>query len=144
MRPVWFVGIFLTILLGAVGFMLADNQQPYIYLAEKSYVRPDPAAPGHQILVHWEFKVNRVCPGLIVRTLVDARTGAKISYDPILALGTIKMGDTSLERTFLLPEGMLPGHKIYRANAEYVCNPLHRIWPLKVQTPDIHFEVKSE
>jgi hypothetical protein len=66
-----------------------------------------------------------------------------VSYDPTPALGTVKIGDTSIERTFFLPEGMLPGRKLYRANAEYICNPLHRIWPLKVQTPDIPFDVSG-
>jgi hypothetical protein len=143
MRAQWIIGAALAVLFGLVAFMAADNQSPYTYIVEQSYVRPNPAHSGRQVTVHWELKINRICPGVIVRTIVDARTKAKVSYDPAPALVTVKAGDTSLERTFLLPEEMLPGPKLYRANAEYVCNPLHRIWPLKVQTPDLAFEVTN-
>lgn len=139
----WIAGLNIACLFGWLAFMLADNQPPYSYIVEKSFVRPNPAHSGRQVTIHWEFKINRLCPGAIVRTIVDARTKAKVSYDPTPALGTVAMGDTSLERTFFLPEEMLPGPKLYRANAEYICNPLHRIWPLKVQTPDLAFEVTN-
>lgn len=141
MRAQWIIGAVLALLLGGVAYMAADNQPPYDYIIEQSYVRPNPAHPGRQITVHWELKINRICPGVIVRTIVDAKTKARVSYDPALALVTVRAGDTSLERTFFLPEEMLPGPKLYRANAEYICNPLNRIWPLKVQTPDLYFEV---
>ena len=143
MKFYWIIGSFIAALLAALAYMAADNQHPYTYNVEKSYVKPNPAAAGRQITVHWEFVTHRTCPGAIVRTIVDARTGAKVSYDPTPALGTVRMGDISMERTFFLPEEMLPGPKLYRSNAEYICNPLHRIWPLKVQTPDIAFEVKE-
>jgi hypothetical protein len=143
MKLLWIVGVIVSIVLGCIAFMFADNQPPYSYIVEKSYVIPNPSHAGHQVLIHWEFKINRLCPGTIVRTIVDAKTGATISYDPTPALSTVKIGDTFLERTFFLPEGIRPGPKLYRANAEYVCNPLHRVWPLKVQTPDIPFEVTT-
>lgn len=142
MRVFWVVGLNLAAILGLLAFMIADNQPPYTYFADGSYLIPERAAPGHQISVHWKIKVNRLCPGAIVRTVVDARTGARMSYDPTPAMVTIQMGDSSLDRTFLLPQGMGPGRKLYRANAEYVCNPLQRIWPLKVQTPDLFFDVE--
>lgn len=143
MKLFWLGGVSLAVVACAIAYMLSDNQPPYSYIIEKSYVIPNPSQAGHQVTVHWELKVNRLCAGVIVRTIVDAKTGAKVSYDPTPSLSTMRMQDTSLERTFFLPEGAQPGPKLYRANAEYICNPLHRIWPLKVQTPDIHFEVTT-
>lgn len=121
--------------------MFADNQPPYTYDAEHSYIKPDPSDGGKQVIVHWAIKVNRLCPGSIYRTIVDARTGAKVTYDATPAFLSIKQDDTVLERSFHLPEEILSGPKIYRANAEYYCNPLQRFFPLKVQTPDIKFTV---
>jgi hypothetical protein len=142
MKPFWFAGCTIAVISGLIAYLLADNQPPYVYDAEQSYVIPSHTSPGHQVAVHWSIKVNRLCPGSIVRTIVDARTGARTSYDPTPAILTIETTDTVLDRTFLLPQGMGLGRKIYRANAEYVCNPLQRIWPLKVQTPDLLFEVE--
>lgn len=142
MKLFWFAGYAIAIGFGGCAYLLADNQPPYIYDIEQSYVIPSRASPGHQVAVHWSIKVNRLCPGSIVRTIVDARTGARMSYDPTPGDMTIEPTDTVLDRTFLLPQGMGLGPKIYRANAEYACNPLQRIWPLKVQTPDLLFEVE--
>lgn len=143
MRPFWIIGINLACVSGWLAYMAADNVPPYNYIVERSYVKPNPAPSGRQVTVHWEFKINRLCPGAVGRTIVDAKSGARVSYDPTPALSTVRPGDTSLERTFFLPEEMPPGPKLYRANAEYACNPLQRIWPLKVQTPDLPFEVTN-
>lgn len=142
LKRYWIIGFFVALVCGQFAYLAADNQPPYSYIVDKSYIKPNPAHPGRQIIVHWEFKINRLCPGIVIRTIADAITGASISYDPAPVFNQVKFGDTSLERTFFLPEGMLPGKKLYRAHAEYVCNPLQRIWPLKVQTPDIAFEVE--
>jgi hypothetical protein len=142
MKLFWFSGYLIATLFGLFAYLLADNQPPYVYIVDESYVIPSHVSPGHQVAVHWSIKVNRLCPGSIVRTIVDARTGARVSYDPTPAILTIESGDTALDRSFLLPDGIRPGNKIYRANAEYICNPLQRIWPLKVQTPDLFFEVE--
>lgn len=133
--------IILSLILGLASFLLADNQPPYDYIVNQSYVRPDPAHGGQQVTVHWELKVKRICPGIIIRTIVDAKTKASVSYDPTPAAATVRIGDTSLERTFFLPAAILPGPKLYRVNAQYICNPLQHLWPLKVQTPDLVFEV---
>lgn len=143
MKLIWIIGVNVACICGWIGYMAADNQPPYDYFVTESYVVPSPSLAGHQVTVHWKLKVNRICPGFIIRTIVDAKTMARVSYDPAPAFGMVRTDDDHLDRTFFLPEGMRPGPKIYRANAEYVCNLLQRIWPLKVQTPDLHFEVGS-
>lgn len=137
----WMIGLHLFVIFWTLGYLIADNTPPYIYFADESYVKPSVTQKGHQVEVYWKLKVNRICPGHIIRSIVDEKTGVKFSYDPYPAISAIKIGDDHLSRTFLLPEGISPGKKIYRANAEYVCNPLQRFWPLKVQTPDLQFEI---
>lgn len=137
----WMLGLILCAAFGMLGYLIADNQPPYVYFADASYVKPSVTQKGHQVEVYWKLKVNRICPGHIIRSIVDEKTGVKFSYDPYPAISAIKIEDDHLSRTFLLPEGISPGKKIYRANAEYACNLLQRFWPLKVQTPDLYFEI---
>lgn len=137
----WAAAANLTVITGSISYMLADNQPPYTYDASKSYVKPNPAEMGHQVTVHWEFKVNRMCKGFITRLIIDVRTGVVVSYDPIAALGR-PTGDFYMDRTFYLPDSIEPGMKIYRVSGEYSCNLLQRFWPLKVHTPDLYFEIK--
>lgn len=127
-----------------LAYMLADVQPPYEYDAEHSYIVPSTTPSGRQMLVHWHFvRVNRVCPGAITRYIVDQRTGARLSYDPTAAARTIDVGDKYLDRTFYLPAAISPGMKWYYSEGEYACNPLQRLYPLRVRTPRLSFEVKE-
>lgn len=145
----FYIGITLFSLLIVAPFtaMMLDNDPPYVYDVTGSYLIPEKTQAGHQITVHWKFsKINRVCAGDVQRTIVDARSGARTTYDPVpvalMSTMTRSINDEYLDRTFALPSGIVPGPKIYRANAEYFCNWLQRFWrPLKVQTPDLFFEV---
>lgn len=133
--------IALMVSAGFISFLLADNQPPYEYDVDKSYIKPNPALPGRQVTVHWALKVNRPCKGFIVRSIIDAKTRVIVSYDPIASLGR-PPNEQYMERTFYLPENIESGTKIYRVNGEYSCNILQRFWPLKVQTPDLYFEIQ--
>lgn len=129
----------MTLTFGIAGFLSADNKPPYSYNAAKSYIKPDPAGAGRQVTIHWEVKNNRYCPGFITRSIIDAKTKVIVSYDPFPAL--FEEGEHFIDRSFYLPDSIEPGIKIYRVNGVYFCNILQRLWPLKVQSPDIFFEI---
>lgn len=136
-------GVFSMIVVTPLAYMMADNLPPYEYDAKRSYVVPSITAAGRQMTVHWYFKrVNRVCVGSITRFVVDQDTGVRFSYDPTAAARTIELGENKLVRTFYLPPDVTPGRKWYYADAEFACNPLQRIYPLRVSTPRLSFEVK--
>lgn len=125
-----------------VAYMIADNLPPYEYDAEMSYLRPNPASPHQQMIVRWHFKkINRVCPGVVTRHIVDATSGARISYDPTPAATTIELADHYLDRTFTLPYAITPGPKLYYSDGEYTCNMIQRFYPLRVATPRLRFDV---
>ncbi len=135
----------MSTLLAPLVYMLADNQPPYVYDAEQSYVVPSRTTTGRQITVHWKLKqINRVCPGSITRYIVDDETGLRLSYDPTAAAKTIEVGDDYLDRTFYLPHGISPGKKWYYSEGDYSCNPLQYFYPLRTRTPRISFEVTKE
>lgn len=145
MKIIWVAGIGGALLFGCVSFMAADNQPPYEYDAEKSYIVPSKAHDGDQITVMWKLaKINRICPGSNRRILFDPRTRVILaSYDPTPAAVSESIHEGYLNRTFLLPRGALPEGPIgYRANVCYECNPFQRfIKPLCVATPELFFSV---
>ncbi len=136
------VALITLLVIAPLAYMIADNEPPYEFDAEQSYVVPSKTAAGHQIVVHWHIiKVNRVCPGMITRYIVDDVTKAKISYDAVSSARQVEFGVRELNRTFLLPFGIHPGKKWYYSEGEYACNPLQRFYPLIVRTPRLSFEV---
>lgn len=133
--------VLIGIILGALAFMSADTTPPYEYDVAESYVIPEQTQAGHQLTVHWKIKVNRICPGTIVRTIVDTKTGIRVSYDPTPAANTLETVDHELNRTFMLPTGIPPGAKWYYSDGDYACNLLQRFYPLHVRTPRLPFTV---
>lgn len=125
-----------------LAYMYFDNQPPYEYDISNSYITPSKPHAERQVTVHWAFKsVNRICPGSIVRYIIDAQNKTKITYDATPAALSIDLKDLSLDRTFMLPPNVTIGPKIYRSEGFYICNPLQHFWPLRVSTPDLHFEI---
>jgi len=125
-----------------IAYMFADNVPPYVYDVSRSYVVPSRTTVDKQVTVHWAFKrINRVCPGSIVRYIIDEQTRIKTTYDATAVAPTIDVKDHVLNRTFYLPPDITPGPKIYRAEMYFQCNLLQHIFPLHVVTPDLHFEI---
>lgn len=128
-----------------LAYMAADNQPPYEYDALNSRVVPSPAHDGDQITVKWKLaKVNRVCPGSNRRVLFDPKTRVILaSYDPTPAAISSNIEDGYLNRTFMLPRGLLPASDIgYRATVCYSCNLLQEFRPLCVSTPELIFRIE--
>lgn len=123
------------LLVGLPMFWALDNAPPYAW--KNGEVVPDPAPDGSQISVHWTLQINRICPGLIQRQIIDARDEVH-NYDPVPAADR---EDVSPEFwvTFKLPLGLPRGSAKYRVHATYACNPLQRFWPIHVTTPEIAF-----
>lgn len=129
-----------------VFYLLADNEPPYVYDLEHSYIIPTQVHSTHQAVAHWSVsRVNRVCRGITVSTVVDDVTKIKTFYDAQPAIivdpaDSDKFGKV-LERPFWLAPGILPGPKIYKGESYYACNILQNLWPLHVSTPPLPFEV---
>lgn len=143
----FWVVVFLSALLSLfviapITYMLADNQPPYEYDAENSYVIPSKTMAGRQMSVHWKLKkLNRICSGSVTRVIVDEQTGVRTYYDPTPVTRTLDIGDMTIDRTFYLPPLISPGPKWYYADIEYACNILQHFYPLRVRTPRLPFNV---
>jgi hypothetical protein len=153
MKKIWLelrwqlvIGTILCGLCAWVAFMVADTTPPYEYDIERSFIVPSRAHDGDQITVRWALaKVNRICPGSNRRVLFDPKTHVILaSYDPTPAAVSESIQNGYLNRTFLLPRGVLPSGKVgYRANVCYECNLFQKfIKPLCVATPNLFFQVE--
>lgn len=127
-----------------VGWMYLDNEPPYVWDASASYVTPNPTEDGSRVSVNWKMTVKRLCPGSSQRTLTDAETGQTVAtYDSTPAALSVKVGDTRLIRTFVLPRG-LPPLVGYSSLVCFSCNPLQAYFPLCVRTPELLFNTTHQ
>jgi hypothetical protein len=130
-----------ALIIAPVSYMMADNQVPYEYDYATSYMFPARPHLDRQVTMHWVIRrVNRICPGHIVRIITD-ESGARVTYDPTPAAMDIHLGDKYMDRTFFLPPNLKPGPHFYKNVGYYACNPLQRFWPLVVETRAVPFEV---
>jgi hypothetical protein len=132
--------LFSAIVVAPMAYMLADNEAPYIYDVEHSYIKPSETMADHHVIVHWEMRINRICPGMVVRNIIDAHTGVKITYDAVPAVH-LSMTDPTINNVLYLPAGILPGAKLYQVDGYFSCNLLQQFYPLHTVTPRIPFTI---
>lgn len=144
-RVLFFVSMLVTAALIPITYWALDNQRPYVFFGDESYIIPTAAQGNDQMIVSWKVRVFRQCDGIVRRELFDPRTQVILSiYDPQPAhKNNMPLGDGQFNKTFLLPKMIQPGRIGYRARLEYSCNPLQRIWPISYVTPELFFEVRG-
>lgn len=128
--------------LGAwVATMAADRQLPTEYIG-KPIVVPDPVEDGGRVIVKLPVKRNRSCPGVVQRTLLDARTDEVVAfYDPVPSAYPHPMGaEQQLPKTFELPPG-LPARVRYTSEVCFSCNILQNWFPICTTVPSVTFNV---
>lgn len=130
-----------------VAWMAADNERPYAYAVERSYIIPDPAQQGAMVTASWAIeKVNRPCGGTSQRYFRDLDPDSSSYKEIVSTLDTtqmsraLKLGDKRLPRSFQLPP-QLPKIVGYSTEICAQCNLLQHIFPLCFRTPEIIFRV---
>lgn len=148
MRYVIVISTVIACLFAWLTFMVFDNTPPYVYDVANSYIKPPSSDLGRQVTVYWKIeRVNRVCPGILHRQLIDLETGVIVAdYDPIPTAPEGGIRDGYFPKTFLLPQEMnvsRPRMIGYRTTGCYWCNP-YQFWirPLCVTTAILPFEVR--
>lgn len=122
-----------------IASMRLDDHIPYDYLS--GTIQPDPAKEGRRVVLNWKIQTHRLCPGSVQRVLTNETTGKVVAaYDPTPASLTVSMGDTELNKTFLLPDD-LPPLVGYDATVCFKCNPLQAFFPICFKTPHLTFRV---
>ena len=110
-----------------LGYMVGDREVPFI----QQWAQEAPPNPveGQEIVITWHGIRYRQCPGTVKRTIVDYCKEVH-TLEPVSAL--YQAGDTkgTVTRSFRIPAHIAHGPAEYRAQTEFVCNPLQRLWPI--------------
>lgn len=141
-----FIPICAIVLAAPITWMLMDREPPYTRVA--GHVTPALSHPGDWISIVWEIDVHRRCTPIaernITRRIIES-TGRYYNYEPV---GSDYNGSSPrakiVIRPFKLPRSIEPGETRYHSLACYHCNPLQRLLPVCVSTPDITFTVEKE
>jgi len=71
--------------------------------------------------------------------------GAKVRWNyeepPLIAPGSI--GVDEYKRPVVIPLQASPGPAEMRTSASYICNPIHRIWPIKIIAEPLRFNIAA-
>lgn len=117
---------------------IADRTPPVEFI---SYgVMPDKVRPGDT--VYRVIRVNRIrlCETDPDTIIID---GAKVRWqfeEPSL-LSPGPLGIDEYRRPVVIPMQASPGVAEMRTSATYICNPVHRIWPIKVVGRPLKFNI---
>lgn len=132
-----------------VGYYVTDAQRPYDFHKEGSFIEPPVGTGGDQVTVNWKVTFYRQCTGHLTRTLVDPNSGVLLAvYDtsPVASASGVFAANGYLRKTFTIPRSMPPGVIGYKAQLEYQCNWLQRMFPrplsIRYETPMLLFKVE--
>jgi hypothetical protein len=136
---IWVCRIVASATLGlasVVFYMAIDRDPPFERGAGK--IMPENPPPGATVEVIWQGTRKRDCDGYVYRKIIDSH-GVVFTIEGIPVSYAKTMNPDPLIRYFRLPVGLAPGPAKYIATTHYYCNPLHRWWPIIVETPHLDF-----
>ncbi len=133
-------------IVGPLTWMIMDREPPYTRLAGEMI----PAHPrqGDFVSVRWTIDVHKLCPPSeprnVTRRVVDS-VGTFTDYAPVEGVfGASGRGvqQQSITRAFQLPSSIEPGPARYHSTACFACNPVQKLFPVCVSTPEIQFTIE--
>ncbi len=98
------------------------------------------ARAGDTLAIHWRIIASRTCTIEVVRHIVDAHN-VQWDFAPTPSASVDQKNPVPLAREVKLPLAISPGPAYYFATVTYRCNPSQHFWPIRSETPRIHFEV---
>jgi hypothetical protein len=131
----------LTGLSGFLGLWIADRDPPIAL--NNSRVMTPVVEPGGQLKVRYGVYRFRSCATHIDRWIFSGEAKVRTTLDDVdYQSSPVPLGPADFVAVVDIPKRIEPGPAVYRIAATYVCNPLHRIWPVKTAPPEIHFEIR--
>jgi hypothetical protein len=121
-----------------VAWWIADRTPPVDILEYTIF--PPKVQAGQTVYRVLKVDRHRLCEVDPDTVIID---GAKVRWQfeelPILAPGSI--GIDEYKRPVVIPLQAASGQAEMRTSATYICNPIHRIWPIKVIGKPLKFEI---
>lgn len=116
--------------------MIYDREPPVVVLSVEADL--DEVPQGGQLIVRYTVERLRDCSQTTERTLWDGE-GEQYRLDSSSRQSTGPLGVQSYRRVVPIPASAAAGLSRYRVVISYECNPMHRIWPIKLVVADIVF-----
>ena len=130
----------LVALAGLFGYWLLDNDPPLENMTGKVVsveVHPD---GGAQVIVEWMAMLRRVCHGNSIRWIINGY----ITPLPDIAYPPTHPADVGRVIKWRVPIAVPKDFHdtgAYRVRVGYECNPLHRLFPIVLDPPDVPFHI---
>lgn len=137
------LAVILVLFCSVFVYWLIDRRPPLI-AASGEFIGWDNNVPrrGHVV---WRGIQRRACEGTIYRYIVDGEI-VTLPPRPWEYRGPIdnpKDDPTTWGASFDVPDH-INHDAAYRNRIEYICNPLHKLWPIVVAPPDVPFILREE
>lgn len=134
------VAVCVLAVIGTLFYFALDRKPPFV--RDRGELFPARPKPGDWVTVRWHVTGNGWCPGTLRRQVIDSHDVVwSLDQQPVAFGVSIPAGSPDFFRSFQLPPGAWPGRAVYRVTTSYVCNPLHRWWPVVTTGPDVVFEI---
>jgi hypothetical protein len=117
--------------------------------AEKSYFRPDVAAPGEQVQICFDdASWMRLCPSKLKVWFFD-NNGKRLDFDDAFTVHTIllpaKVGKLPPKcRAWMIPTGLPEGHIVQEGIVTSECPPLGSWWVIRKDFPRLRLTVRKQ
>jgi len=146
-RAKWcnFTGFLLgTLVIAPIIIAVGDRRDPIDFIDGRMV--PKNVYPGQVVEVHWYAERKRAgCDGEFSRRIIDAAgkihdflIEPETAPKKLLVIGKPE----KIPRTFLLPDGMVPGRAYYTPRGHFWCNWLQKmLWPMELDAPWVPFNV---
>jgi hypothetical protein len=140
----WRLGFFIgfSFIAALLGAWSTDRSSPIDVL--KTEVLTPIVGPGGELCISQEFVRRESCRTRLQRVLVDSTRERYVMPDLELWAATGPLGRDVYKTCTPIPLKFAAGPASYRAVTEYVCNPLHNLWPVVRAADEVTFESKGE
>lgn len=140
----WAIAITLVSLIafwaGLVGFWVQDRTAP---VSGKAVEIVGPVHPGGRLLVRWNVHRERACGATRQELIIDVQGVRWLIAAQSYAGPAGPLGEDSFITQTPLPPDIPTGAAKLRVTLSYVCNPVHRLWPIVATTPEVPFEITA-
>jgi hypothetical protein len=139
----WRIGLSAVLLFGAaaLGMWINDREPPNTVLSVD--VLTPTVRPGTELRILYHVQRWRTdCAVHVDRVLYDSRNASFPVPDVDFAASpSAKTGADSVMTIIYIAPNMAEGKARFRSVSTFRCNPMHNIWPIKRESPEIIFNV---
>lgn len=139
LHPTSILPLLIGLVLSVPAALMWVDRDPPVRRISSSVETPAVRAGG-ELVVRYVIDRQRDCETTVERTLIDG-DGEMYVLDSARRTSNGPTGMRSYKRVVPIPAGAAPGAARYRVVTAYVCNPMHRLWPIKATAVDIAFTI---